>query len=269
MEHIYLESLAKAHDSLGNRRHQLIIQDLFYLCTNESFINSISKIRNNIIEKLINVGIESPSLPTDLEKITRKYRKTIYDNNLWEWYRDELILIAELHDYYGQSFLDDYITDKVSRDAGYKLILSDFEELNVLENIIFFNDPMWPKDTFPRVPFRSRAGHLSIDYNIYRKYIKAEFDLGTDRRTMIRIIEKDFDTIANLQEEEYRIPNIRREVDNKLFIKCKVFELQKQGRTPTQISITLESLYPTQEITQDKVKKILARIKEKQIRFNI
>ncbi len=251
-ESIYLDNLIKAHIKSTNRRHRLILQDLFYLCKNDSFVKNIVKTRKAIIKKLKTKNIKLQDIPTDQKVLAKNYKDNLFKKGFWNWYREQLGLIAYEHNYYEQCFIDK----------------EDLEDFNILENIIFLNDPVWSENSSFGIPLRPRAGNLSIDYDVNGAYIRAKFDIGTDKRTMKIIIDKDFGTVAKLREKEYRIPINRREIDSDLLIKNEILKMSANGDTDTEIAVKLESK-GLKDVSLDKVRLKIERAKVKIARFDI
>jgi hypothetical protein len=184
-------------------------------------------------------------------------RNEIYSDE----YRTVLFNISERHGYYHPSFTRNYLV--VSSDSDRRNMF------NILENILFFNNPI--PDNNPVDHFKSRSGYVEIaNDEIEGPYIRMHFDLGTKQKEIVDIIEKSFPETADLQADRFNIPKKQYRVDSSLRKKMIIDEQIRQEATDTQIALILEreGLY-SEENTGDSVRMQKNRMSAEVERFNL
>lgn len=268
MNLIDLHKLLELHGKITNRRHKLILLDVFYLCLNKSFQQSVSDFRQELLKKAKELKNADFTIPSKNLEMVGSLRKNIHESNLWKWYKDSLWNIAESHYFYDPSFTEDLLS-KYIEENGESLTLPEiaFEDLNILENIIFLNTPLTNTDE-NGIPLRPRAGSLSIESDIYGPYIKGKFDLNVSKTTIETIVDKTFDNIKAEIEEEYKIPKINRHQEENLAMKYKLSQLE--GKTLEQKALVIESegLYKGKDMSLDAVRLNEERIEKGISRFD-
>ena len=161
-------------------RHKRLLEEIFHLCLNESFRESVLDARESF--SALNGG--EVTLPTTRE-IALEVRDNLYHNHR-DQYRTILNEVADRHNYYHPSFTRDY--KSIVSDVDYT------QHFCILENIIFLNAPLFEEDT--REHFNTRSGSMEIaDDEPTGPYIKITFDIGTSKEEMIEIIRKTFQTM--------------------------------------------------------------------------
>src|SRR4051812_48266127 len=135
---IQLTTLESAHEVAEIERHRKLLEELFYLCLNQSFERTIESFREEIKERLRELDQEI-SIPNKSKEISRRYRDELTTVTHREWYREKQTEIANKHHYFHPSFIRDYPT--IGSDAEVK------NRFNVLENIVFLNTPIGEEDT--------------------------------------------------------------------------------------------------------------------------
>jgi len=250
---IELATLVRIHDNPKSiRRHRRILEELFYLCLNETFEATIQETREQLRGMTNEVYVEFPCSSDSAIGL----RNVIYGDD----YRAILLSISERHGYYHSSFIRDYM--KVSSDSDMR------ESFNILENILFFNDPI-PYNN-PKDHFKSRSGYVEISYDeIEGPYIRMHFDLGTTRKEIIDIIDKAFPETSELQAENYNIPKKQYRVDAGLQKKLVMYQDFMAGVPDLSTAVALESSDLTDvEYTADYIRLQRGRMQEEILRFN-
>lgn len=254
---IDLDNLVQLHDNKETiRRHKRILEELFYLCINESFNNTVADARRTIFEMMSNTGIE---FPIDNISTAIELRNTHLANN--EEYQTLLVSIGERHNYYHPSFTRDY--SRVSSDS------TTFNRFNILENILLLNNPLPDISQDTREHFSNKSGYMEIAVDEKGPFISMHFDLGTTKKEIQDIIDKLFRETADIQESRYMIPNARYTPEKNLKIKSIIHKETSEGANDTQISITLEDegLYD-EDSTGDSVRMQKTRMNRNAARFN-
>ncbi|MFM2423762.1 MAG: hypothetical protein RLZZ70_149 [Candidatus Parcubacteria bacterium] len=254
---INLSNLIELHESDDAiRRHKRILEELFYLCINESFEQTIIETRERLTAASGEQGIDLsfPCIFDSAVEVRRILRQ------IPNFYKELLLSIADSHRYYHPSFLRDY--SKVASDADMS------RKFSILENIIFFNNPIPNNDA--KGHFKLASGYMEIaDDEIDGSYIRMHFDLGTTKNEMLSIIEKRFPETNELQIEKYNIKNQQRfKEDNNLPLKAEIYRLSEQGLNDTQIAIHLENNGYRDDISLDAVRMHRTRLIEESERFD-
>ncbi len=225
---INLNNLVELHDKEGAvHRHKRILEELFYLCINHTFVESIQSAR---------VTLQGMANPIDLSfPCTKEGAVNIRNSHFMnmEDYQVLLNAISERHSYYHPSFTRNY--RKIEADAATK------NQFNVLENIIFFNDPIPERD--PLNHFKNRSGFMEIGNDeIDGPCIKMQFDLGTSKTEIINIIDKLFPETSELQAERYNVPQSKYRADGNLRVKEIIHKLTQEGDQDSAIAVKIEAL---------------------------
>jgi hypothetical protein len=232
---INLDNLATLHDNEGAiHRHKRILEELFYLCINPTFIETIENKRAEIQGMIDEVDLDFPITLEGAIQIRRNY---LTDRpEYWQLLQE----VSEKHRYYHPSFTRNYTKIITDEDVSNRF--------NIIENIIFFNNPI--PDERPLEHFNNRSGFMEIGYDeVSKPYVKVQFDLGTTKIEMINIIEKDFSKIKKLLKNEYNIPETRYRADDNLRAKNFIHKNTQLGESNTTISVKLENsgLVPSQD----------------------
>lgn len=252
---IELENLVAIHDSPKTiRRHKRVLEELFYLCINESFQETIESARVDIQNLRPELDVVLPCV----KDTAIAFREIVYFAG--PNYRTILSGISEKHSYFHSSFVRNYFD-----------IPSDINprgRFNILENILFFNNPI--PDNNPIDHFKNRSGYMEISHDeIEGPCIRLQFDIGTTKKEMIDIIEKDFPEALALQAEQYNVINKQYRPDQSLRKKYLIQEQANLGRTDTQIAIHLEGVgIYGEENTGDHVRLQRRRMMEEVERFD-
>ena len=253
---IDLDNLVTLHDSENTiRRHRRLLEELFYLCINPTFLESIANARLDVQNMLNGNDVVFPIANNETAFTLRnEYLARNGD------YLGLLTGICERHNYYHPSFIRNYW--QVAGDANTR------NKLNILENIIFLNNPLPDPDQNPIDHFNNRSGYMEIDHDETGPYIRLQFDIGTTLKEMTDIIDKQFPNTAQLQKEQFSIPDTQYRRDNSLRTKAIIHEQTQLGNNDTRIAILLENegLYK-EENTGDSVRTQRNRMKANSERF--
>lgn len=222
---IDLSTIVQLHDRDKTiRRHCRILEELFYLCINDSFITTIQNTRERLRSMATKVYAE---FPCNMDTAVN-LRNEIYGDD----YRQILTEVSERHRYFHPSFTRDYL--QVSSDSDMR------QKFNVLENIIYFNNPL-PYNN-PREHFNSRSGYMEVAYDeIEGPYIRMHFDIGTTLQEIKDIIDKDFPETQNLQVNKFNISTKQYRKDTNLRKKSIIHNCYKEGQKDTQIAVVLDN----------------------------
>lgn len=250
---IELSNLVALHDDKrAIHRHKRILEELFYLCINKSFLTTIAEARLTIKDLLEENEI---ALPCNQE--TALYIKKHLSLN--SDYQSLLDQISDKHKYYHPSFTRNY------RQIGTDVVT--FSHFNILENIIFFNNPI-PSEN-PLDYFHNRSGFMEIaNDEIMGPVVRIQFDLGTTKGEMINIIEKDFPEIKELMQKNFNMPKTQYRADESLTIKEFIHRYWVWQESDMDIAIRLENEgLLSSEVTEDHIKKYRQRMNIDTARF--
>jgi hypothetical protein len=249
MAEIDLTELIKFHDKIDNRRHKIILMDVFHLCLNEDFQRNVEYFRDALLTNLKEISTNDYILPVNSKSLASKYKKVIYEGGYWDWYKDKLFNLAHTHRFYNQSFIDEPNIEG---------------RLNVLERIIFFNTPINSEEGGSYL--KERGGFLSVEFDEHGPYIYAKFDPDVSSSTIERVIEKDLPEIRKGLNEKYGVLLPNRHIEERMYEKYRLYQLRKEHKTVDQKLIKMEQEgFYDEEDTQDMIKKTLNRM-DKQIR---
>ena len=251
---INLDNLVELHDNENAiHRHKRILEELFYLCINETFVETVAEARISIQQMLHDIDLDFPC-----ERITALQIRNgqLADSDDYKLLLDS---ISHKHKYHHPAFTKNY--RKIGRDT------ETHNEFNVLENIIFFNNPL--PEANPLDYFNNRSGFMEIiDDEIIGPHIRIQFDIGTTKGEMLRIIEKDFTDTAGLLSLEYNVPKTRYRADENLTVKTFIHRRSYFEESDMDIAMRLEKAgLLSSEVTQDHVKKYRQRMKADTSRF--
>ena len=254
---ISLDNLVALHDNANTiRRHRRLLEELFYLCINPTFVDTVAGARLELQEMMLETGIIFPI--NNLETVTALKSQYLLRNDT---YQTLLVGIGEKHNFYHPSFVRDYSRVAGEADIRYRL--------NILENILFLNNPLPDINQDPIEHFNNRSGYMEIAHDEAGPYIRMQFDIGTTLKEIQDIIDKRFPETAQLQEQNFNIPDMQYRVDRSLRIKALIYEQTLLNRNDTQVAITLDDagLYGT-ENTGDNVRMQRNRMNKASARFN-
>ena len=252
---IQLDNLVAIHDNPETiRRHRRVLEELFYLCINENFRETIETARVDIQNIRPQLDVE---LPCNKDTAIA-FREAVHFAG--PGYRTLLNSISEKHNYFHSSFVRNYFD--IASDTNPR------GRFNILENILFFNDPI--PESNPIDHFKSRSGYMELGYDeVEGPCIRLQFDIGTTKKEMKDIIDKAFPEASELQLEKYKIPTKQYRPDSGLKIKQVIYEQTNLGQSDTQIAIQLETegIYK-EENTGDHVRLQRSRMMEEVGRFD-
>lgn len=253
---IDLHNLVEIHNNPETiRRHKRILEELFYLCINDSFESTIRDLRELLQERVLVRGtdLRFPSIRESVIEIRNEH----FARN--DEYRELLIRVSEKHRYFHPAFTRNYsfvVSDSTMRN-----------QFNVLENIIFFNNPI--PDSNPLEHFRNKSGYMEIAHDeIEGPYIRMHFDIGTSLREIKDIIDKQFPETSDLQHNDYAIPlkQYREGVNLQLEYEIHQQVLNEQDNIQIAVELERQGLY-SEENTGDHVRMQRNRMEEKADRF--
>lgn len=252
---IELDNLAVLHDDKDAiHRHKRLLEEIFHLCINETFSETIDDARVSILAMLNGINLDFPcDKETALQLRNGPLSETIE-------YRQLLNSISTKHGYYHPAFTRNYIAPDTDPDNRSKL--------NILENIIFLNDPV--PEANPLDHFYDRSGFMGIaEDDINGPHIKIQFDIGTTKQEMINIIVKDFPETLEQLADEYNIPKTRYRATENLNAKAFIIKQTLLGDSDITIAAKLETegLIKPQD-NYDHVRMAKARMSEASSRFN-
>jgi hypothetical protein len=198
-EIVDLMDLCELHkSSQTDIRNKLILEEIFAVCTNDDFLQTISETRT-LFGKKYNISLPFDITFSDELDSVGSLRKTIYESKDWAWYQSVLQDIREKHslngdawsfdpftpesinsgvesntysleDYYGSETYDGKRSptkSEIKRDARSDFFNDAFVgQLSSLESILLVNNPI-SKRSFWGIPHNDRGGTLSIGKDIY------------------------------------------------------------------------------------------------------
>jgi DNA-binding transcriptional MerR regulator len=225
---INLDNLVTLHDNENTiRRHRRLLEELFYLCINPTFLETITSARLDVQNMLNGNDVILPIANNETAVELRNEHLARNGD-----YLRLLTGICERHNYYHPSFIRNYW--QVAGDANTR------NKFNILENIIFLNNPLPDPDQNPIEHFNNRSGYMEIDSDETGPYIRLQFDIGTTLKEIQDIIDKQFPDTAQFQKEQFNIPDTQYRRDKSLRIKAIIHEQTQMGENDTRIALLLE-----------------------------
>lgn len=306
---IDLHALCDVHKSPHTHvTNKLILEDIFAVCTNDDFLQTIQETRKNI-ETVHKIKLPFQGKFHELSLQVKDLRKKIYDApNGWREYQKKLRDIREKHTLNGEAWHYDPFTPEnteseiesnievleesyrqefenepermptkkqIEIEAEKDFYSTAFEgQLSCLESIIFTNDP-YNNTSHMGIPHSDRGGLLHIEkefLNPSNWIIKGTFYLHSTKQDMIRVIERWYDEIDAKRKRMFGFDAKKPIPKQDLSKIYEVYKLNAIGETPVAISNILEKKKreddPDAETMIDEVKKILERIKKDSKKYN-
>lgn len=300
---IDLQALCEVHKSPHTHRsNKLILEDIFAVCTNADFLETVQETRK-YIESEYATKLPFSGTFRDTSKSVEGIRKKIYDTpNGWNEYQKILSDIRQKHTLNGEAWHYDPFTRENMKgeiesnvEALEEMYKQDFENdrenmptkeelqakaekefyelafqghLSCLESIIFVNDP-YENTSHMGIPHGDRGGFLHIEKEFLNPsmwVITGKFYLHSTKQDMIRAIEHQYDEIDAKRKRMFGFEPKKPIPKQDLSKIYEVYKLNAQGETPVAISNILEKKKreddPEAETMIDEVKKILERIKK-------
>lgn len=306
---IDLESLCEVHrSSQTHTTNKLILEEIFAVCTNDDFVETIQETRNAISSEY-NVALPFSGDFREMSKSVEDIRRKIYEKeDGWKMYQAILRDIRERHTLNGEAWHYDPFTRENMEgeiesnvEALQEAYKWDFEDtpdkmpskedikikaekefyqtafqghLSCLESIIFVNDP-YNNTSHMGIPHSDRGGRLHIEKEFLNPstwVITGKFYLHSTKQDMLNVISRQYDEIDAKRKRMFGFEPKKPIPKQDLSKIYEVYKFTAQGKTPVAISNILEKKKreddPEAETMIDEVKKILERIKKESIKYN-
>ncbi len=302
---INLEELCDVHRSPDTHiTNKLILEDIFAVCTNADFLETIQETREYIDSTY---GSKLPFFGNfrELSLQVKDIRKKIYNTpNGWREYQKILRSIRERHSLNGEAWHYDpftpenikseiqdnidVLTEDAQRNPEEKHPTMSIEEqaekefystafeghLSCLESIIFTNDP-YSNTSHMGIPHGDRGGYLHIEKEFLNPdmwVITGKFYLHSTKQNMIDAINRQYDEIDAKRKRMFGFEPKKPIPKQDLSKIYEVYKHNAQGKTLVAISNILEKKKreddPNAETMIDEVKKILERIKKESKKYD-
>ena len=279
---IDLTALCQIHKEETDTLLRLALEELFAVCTNETFIDSIKRVRG-LIEKETKQKL--PIAPK--RDIFYEIRKKLYHSNKWNWYQKTLADIRRGHKLIGSNYdvdplskdsldfslsstvevLNDLYEEKhkkvgtpiptdkeIEEEANNVDISTGLEgwEFSCLESIIFFNDPLTNRFN-TGLPHSNRGGQLVLDTDLLTGewYVHGKFYINSSKKDMLEVIEREYGRIEEKRKKLLDIKPKKKVPKEDLYKIFRIFHLDKLGESREGIANKLDGECVTKEATLD------------------
>lgn len=292
---ISLWRLCMQHETTDDRKIKSVLEDLFAVCTNQDFNETVREVRKRLVEQ---IGIP---LPTKNRQEIASFRAKAYSSKKWSLYQEELEYIRSKHGLSGEAFdkndpfdlsnfkfavenmqslikgdadifeVNENIEGMALEREAEKWVtheaLDDSTTLNTLENIIFYNDPLYTQDG---IPHSNRGGFLRLKTNptTGEPYIEGKFYLRSTKDDMMKAIDTFYEFMAKDREKLYGIKIAKDSHKANLAEWYRIYQLKQAGKSLAGIASALEKETGTEDISLDKIRVTVGRIEAMSSRFS-